>query len=281
MEAIHSGAILVYALRKVDPDPFLATVLVWRMEISPKDNDSPWIEVIGVDGKMLTDAHFATALALFDLSWEQTPPRRRGENQSLARQPSTAVAPEPVWHDLLQAIALSAATTVATRPTEIPNPSGPKRATTPSIKSLFGLYQCVLDLGEALGIGDEEWLDRLRADISTRTKALSPSTSTTINRLAEVIADLEATEVTSATVAVIALRYVDAIRKDLEIAIDTRDGMVTPPYSAPPFDESTRKAFAGLMLHLWGDCAAKLPEYEKKAWNSVCQQLKQIGAIDW
>ncbi len=36
-------------------------------------------------------------------------------------------------------------------------------------------------------------------------------------------------------------------------------------YPATPLDESTRKALANLLIYLWGECGAKLPDYDKKA----------------
>lgn len=53
------------------------------------------------------------------------------------------------------------------------------------------------------------------------------------------------------------------------------------PYPDLPFDERTRKALSNALINLWGECSVRVPDYDKKAWNAVMGQLKQIGAIDW
>lgn len=153
--------------------------------------------------------------------------------------------------------------------------------TPPSAKALFDLYRRLVALQDAMYAGGETVIATRLGDMAACCAGLMPSTSSGVTALGELVAGPLPPNVAPSTRALIVLAQRERIAQELEAALASADVLLTPPYASPPYDDATRKTLGNRMIHLWGCCGAQIPDYDKRAWNGVMGQLKQIGAIDW
>jgi len=257
-------------------------MLIWEGEESPLDSDSPWVEVIGEGGAVLTAKFFHTAIDLVYRSVNEAPirerfPVRRAAELNLPEE----MPPEPPWHALLEPLMIQITEAGEARLAKDAPMNASSASKTPTPSQLFEVYRLMVGAQEALYAGGEPLLSARMSDLDRRIEQLTPSSSSALTELSKVLANLGHANATSATSAVIALRLIERLSAELEAVLASDAMLTSPPFPETPFDEASRNAVRNLMLYLWGRCAANVPKYDKPAWQSVCGELKSIGAMNW